>query len=391
MNEQEKVIVNEEAYKKPKSKIGIIAIVFVIILVGIAGFLYYRSVMLKNPLKLLIHDTLSYMEKNVEEPKSGMANFSLKISGNSSNNTNNEIYSIISKLGINGHYGIDYTNKLVDFGINTTYENEKLINANIYFENGNGYIDLDELFDKYISVPIDNFNDMFNNNNYEDNYKTIYRSVDKVLDESLKDEYFKKEKVSLDGKNVVKTTLNLDKNNYDAIKKDVLNRLLEDNKFLESIASISGKTKEDVIDTLKEARDKDDKFEGLDISIYMNGSKCVQIEIADTTDKMTINDKDNKKYFSLYENDTLLYEIVIEGESENNKGNYIISFADKKEEYNITINMSVSFEEGMTIEKKDISNSISIDNIGEKESEEMSINILKNKGMIALLQEISKL
>jgi len=213
---------NRKLTKKNKSK-KIILTIILIILIGllISTILLHRYVSTLNPFKVLVDSTFNYLEDSFTEHKTINTNLELQINGTSQDEAINKIFSIINKVDLNLTYGIDYENNIANLDLKTNYDNQKLLNANIYMENGYGYVYLEELYDKYIKTEFEEYDEIFNTDNVKE-YKVIIKSIHKAVNKSLKDEYFKEEQTTLDGKKVNKISLTIDNIKANSIKNDFI-------------------------------------------------------------------------------------------------------------------------------------------------------------------------
>lgn len=378
--------------KKGNNKLIIIAIILLLLLAATGVLVYCKLVNSKNIFKTLINDTFTYLEENINYSDTASGTFSLKVGGTSSDSPANNMLDIMSKLELSGNYGIDYKNKLMNIDIATKYENEKLVNASIYTENGNGYVGLEEIYDKYIKIPIENYDSIFNNIDKNDDYKVVFKSINKALTNSLKDEYFTKEKATVDSVKTTKTTLKLSEENYNSIKKEFINKLLNDNEFLKSFSSISEKSVDDIKTELNKSLEEDD-FEGVNISIYTKGLKneFVKFEIADSTDSIVIT-KDNDTYnYELTEDKKVTYDGSLKITGDKNNATCTFTINDKKENNTITLNFKSTTKYNTAISKVDVSNSIAYENITQEDTNNITTKILENKTIMKLIEDISKL
>lgn len=386
-------IEDETNVKKKSKKGGIVIAIIILIILGLVagGFIYYKMVLSKNVFKLLVDDTFNYLQGNIVDSKSASGDFSFKIKATSSDSSDSEVLDIINKLDLSGSYAVDYENKIVDLALKSNYDDKKLLDADIYMDDGNGYVYLDKVYDKYIKMPIDDYDSLFSSMDKQKDYKVILSSINKAIDDALLDDYFVKSKDTIDGKKVNKTTLKLNKDNYMAIKKSVINSLVNDNEFLKSVSSVSEEEVSDIKDALNDLLEEDDDFTDFDISIYTKGIKMdfVKLEISDGSDKLVITNNDSKYNFEYYEDNEVMYSGSVKLEEKDDKVNLVINFEDKLEKASmeITINSSVKYD--TKVEKKDVSNSVDYDSMSNNDMLEIYNNIMKNDGFTELYEVIS--
>ena len=380
----------------PKKKKGnaklIIIVIFIFLLLACLGVLvYYKVVSSKNIFKILINDTFTYLESNIQESDAINGSFELKVSGTSSDNSVNDMLGVISKVELTGNYGIDYKSKLMNLDIFTKYENDKLMNANIYTEDSNGYIMLEDIYDKYIKVPVDDYDSLFSFGNKRNDYKIVLKSINKALNDSLKDKYFVKEKLSIDGNKTNKITLKLTEDNYNLIKKDFINILLNNNEFLDSISSITNKSVDEIKEVLSDTLENEE-FEGVDISIYTKGVKneFVKLEIADANDSIRITKNKDKYDYEILEDKEVIYDGSISIEENSSKVFVKFSINETENNNNVEITFNSNTKQVDSIDKKDITNNIYYEELTDEDNNNMLSKILKNDTIMKFIGDISK-
>lgn len=375
----------------PKNKKWIpILVGIILILILIAGFIFYKTISSKNIFKVIIDNSFNYLENSFVEYESAKGTFSLKVSGNSKDTSTNKAFELINKIDLSGSYGIDYENKIINLDIKSNYDSQELVNANIYMESGNSYIYLEDIYDKYIKVPINDYDSLFTNMDKKEDYKIVLNSVHNAINNSLKDEYFTKEKVTIDGKKVNKNTLKLNKNTYTTIKKDIVNSLLNDNKFLDSYSKISAKDVNEIKENLNDALVEDNDFEEMDLSIYTKGInfEFVRFEISNASNQIVISSNDDIYNFEYFEDEQVIYDGSIKVDIGSNDVTYNISLNDKEENNSTDFTIKNSVEYNKEVTKKDVSNSVNLDNITNKEMNEIYFKILGSDGISKLIQDI---
>lgn len=371
--------------KKSKKKIGTLIVVIILVLLLVFGVIYYKFILSKNVFKVLVDNSFNYLENSFVNYESASGTFSVKAKGSS-----NDVFDIINKIDLSGNYAIDYKNKIVDMEVKSNYDNKKLLNANIYMEDGNGYVYLEDIYDKYMKTPVDNYDNLFTNMDKQDDYKVILKSVHNAVNGALKDEYFVKENVTIDGKKVDKTTLKLTKDNYITIKKDIVNALSNDNEFLKSFSKVSEMNIDDIKEGLNDAIETNDNFDGLDISIYTKsmGLDFVKLEISDAHDKLTVKiDKDRYKY-EYAEDGAVIYSGYVSASNNSDESTCIVSFNDVKNNSSIELTIKSSVNYNKEISKKDVPSSVNLSDMTDEEMATIYSNMFKTEGILGLLQDI---
>lgn len=375
---------------KKKRKLGIVIAVF-LILVLIGGIVWYVFIGSKNIFKLAIDSSFNYLTNNIINYKTVNGTFSIDIDGSASDSASDDMFKILNKLELSGNYGIDYKNKLIDLSLKSKYDGNELVDADIYMENGNGYIYLADIYDKYVKAPIDDYDDMFSNIDKQDDYKILLNSIKIAILDALKDNYFTSTKEKVDGKQLKKTTLKLDHDNYMAIRKDVCNKLANDTDFLNSYSKVSGDTVAEIKESLKNDISDDSDFEEVSISIYTTilTMKAVRIEIEKFDNQIIVNENGDKYSFKLVDDKKTVYdgEISVNGKKDNMT--YNIRINDKENNSSIKVIFNNAVKYNGKVDKKDVSNSVNIDSMTSDEVFGIYSNLLGSAGIKELYQDIS--
>lgn len=365
-----------------------------LLLVGIGGLFYYKLNYSKNRFIVFIENTFDYLREGIESnsSKSLSGTFSFQVMGWGNAQDSNQILDLISKLDFSLEYGVDSENQLFRLDMATRYGQQKLLNAQFYMENENGYLYLDELYDKNIQIPIQDSDRFFNQKVSTDDYRVIYNSIEKALVDSLKEEYFIKEKVTLDSKKVEKTTLKLDQKIYQEIKDSFVSQLLGDEKFLDSMSDVLDKDVQEIKKSFQDILEDQDEIHDLDIHLYISGHDFVQFEIDGGVNKMIVKTNGSDEYFySLYENEKVFCDGNIQIRKNGDQSTVVMIFNDKEDDLSIQFTATSSIKKDVKIDKKDVKNSIPYDEISQEELQEIYMKVLENEGMLKLIQEISGL
>ena len=385
---------NDFLEKKKSKKTGIIMaiIILLIIVLVVGGFLYYKMSTSKNVFKITLNNVFDYLQGNIVDYKTASGDFSFKVKINSNDSYDNDIIEIINKLDLSGSYAIDYENKLLDLNIKSNYDNKKLLDASIFTDNGKGYVYLDNVYDKYINIPLDDYDNIFKNMNKKDDYNVILNSVKEAINVAMLEDYFVKTEETIDGEKVNKTSLILNKDNYMTIKKDIINTLIQDDEFLKSFSSVSG---EDITDIKNELNDllEDNTFTNdINISIYTKtlGMKFVKLEISYDSSKLIIANKDSRYNYSYYENNTVIYEGSIKVEKNDNRNKVIATFKEIASDSSVEFTINSSVKYNTNINRKDVTNSIEYDKLSDDDINKIYNNIMNNEGFDILYKKISE-
>lgn len=383
--------------KSKKNDYGVLAVVALItvfLLVGIGGLFYYKLSNSKNRFRVLIENVVEYLEENTlkDKPKSLQGVLTLGVNGKSTDEDEQQLMEILNKIDLSFLYGVDYATKRMNFEMKSSYDKKELLNSSFYMESGNGYLYLDNLYDKNIKVPIEQYDSFFKLNLSSD-YRTIYDSIEKVLIRSLKDDYFEKDYVTIDSKKVLKTTLVLNHKNYQEMKKNVFHDLVLDDSFLTSLSNVTDKKVSVLKKKLNKIASSEDDYKEMDIVLYTKNDKFLKLELVFGGEKITIQREERDKYsYSYDEHSQVVYDGVVQASRKKDssvQSTFLIN--DRKKGVSVQLMMTSSYEVNKKIEKKNVSNSILYTDVTEEEKNQIYSKVLENEGMKNLIQEFSRL
>ena len=374
--------------EKEKKKVnrGNVAPVVVVVLVIIAlgtllffGGRYYLSS--RNNIKILVDNYFNYLEENIANTNSKSGSLKFNVKGDT-NGDNGKVFKILNNLDFTINYDIDYKNDIVNLDLNTNYYGDKLIDMNTYIENNTLYFYSGDLYNKYIEYKIDK--DGNGEKVTKEDIKTLVNGIKKAISESLKDEYFTKSNEKVDGKMLNKVELNLNESNTKSIYEDIINCLLRNDSFIDSAAKLMGKKRDEVKELFNDELNniKDEEYTDTTISLYTKFTKFVMLEIKDDNDKLTIKKEDNIYSYKLEGSES--YNGTIEVNSSDENYNVIIKCND-----NLEIEINGNFNKNTEVDKKDVSNSVMVDEITENEMEEIFDKISKNKAFKRIYEDIT--
>lgn len=374
--------------EKEKKKVnrGNVAPVVVVILLIIAlgallffGGRYYLSS--RNNIKILVDNYFNYLEENIANTNSESGSLKFNVKGDT-NGDNGKVFKILNNLDFTINYDIDYKNDIVNLDLNTNYYGDKLIDINTYIENNTLYFYSGDLYNKYIEYKIDK--DGNGEKVTKEDIKTLVNGIKNAISESLKAEYFTKSNEKVDGKTLNKVELNLSDSNTKSMYEDIINCLLRNDSFIDSAAKLMGKNRDEIKELFNDELNniKDEEYTDTTISLYTKFTKFVMLEIKDDNDKLTIKKEDNIYSYNLEGSES--YNGTIEVNSNDENYNIII-----KDNNNLEIKISGDFNKNTEVIKKDVSNSVAIDEITENEMEEIFDKVSKNKAFKRIYEDIT--
>ncbi len=367
----------------------VVVVIFVIIaLLGLAFFggKYYLAS--RNNIKIFMDNYFNELEDNIGKNNSISGSLSLNVNGDTTDKEE-KIFKILNNLDFSMNYGVDTKENIANIDINTNYYGDKLININTYIEDNNIYLSSSDLYSKYIKIKNNNEDNSTKYNMTNEDYKVIINSISTAVSESLKEEYFTKSWVKLDGKNVNKVELSLNNNNIKIINENIINNLKNNNNFIDSFGKLIGKKTMEVKELLdKEIEEvNDNEYSDIKISLYTRITKFVKLEITSGEDKIVVKSNDKGYSFEIVDSeDNNTYNGTIEINNNSDSTTYNINIKDSN---NLEIKIDNTINKTTKVEKKDVSNSVLLEDITEKEYEDIINKISNNKAFNKIYEDIS--
>lgn len=367
----------------------VIVVIFVIIaLLGLAFFggKYYLAS--RNNIKIFMNDYFNKLEDNIGKNNSTSGSLSLNVNGDTTDKEK-KIFKILNNLDFSMNYGIDTKENITNIDISTNYYGDKLININTYIEDNNIYLSSSDLYSKYIKIENKKEDNSEKKSMTNDDYKVIINSISTAVNESLKEEYFTKNWVKLDGKSVNKVELLLNNNNIKIINENIINNLKNNNNFIDSFGKLIGKKTMEVKELLdKEIKEvNSNEYSDIKISLYTKITKFVKLEITSGEDKIVVKSNDKGYSFEIVDSeDNNTYNGTIEINNNSDSTTYNVNVKDSN---NLEIKINNTINKTTKIEKKDVSNSVLLEDITEKEYEDIINKISNNKAFNKIYEDIS--
>ena len=367
----------------------VVVVIFVIIaLLGLAFFggKYYLAS--RNNIKIFMDNYFNELEENIGKNNSTSGSLSLNVNGDTTDKEE-KIFKILNNLDFSMNYGIDTKENITNIDISTNYYGDKLININTYIEDNNIYLSSSDLYSKYIRIENNKEDNSEKKSMTNEDYKVIINSISTAVSESLKEEYFTKSWVKLDGKNVNKVELLLNNNNIKIINENIINNLKNNNNFIDSFGKLTGKKTMEVKELLdKEIKEvNSNEYSDIKISLYTKITKFVKLEIISGEDKIVVKSNDKGYSFEIVDsedNNTYNGTIVINNNSDSTTYNVNV-----KDSNNLEIKINNTINKTTKVEKKDVSNSVLFEDITEKEYEDIINKISNNKAFNKIYEDIS--
>lgn len=258
--------------KKKGSKGPIIAILLVI--AALAAVVYFAYTNFSNPKKMFVKsinkgykevenfiDDAFKTEVNKPMVLSNDLKLNIKMDDSLVDANTKGLIDEINKIKLETEIGYDQKNKQMLMVIGALYDNQKLVNAGAYAKDEKMYFELKDLFDKYIEVPMEDYNSYFEQTTVDvDDVKYVLSKTKDAFIDSLDEDNFKKSKatIKIDGKNVktTKVTYAVSEEKASKIAKKAFSTLVKDSKYIEALATLSGTDKAEIKEAMEETIDE---------------------------------------------------------------------------------------------------------------------------------------
>lgn len=242
----------------------------------------------------------------------------------------------INKLNATLNAQIDAKGKQFSYGLEAKYDNNSLLNVAAYGSNEKIYLELKNIFDKYIEIPVEDYDALFETGeeSIEDARYILETMKDSVLKNMEKKDFTTSKEEIMLGSEKVKTkkiTYTLTEEVAYTLANNVLNDLNKNDKFLKAYANITGEEQSDVKDMFKDAvqdlkENKPEEFDTttkFEFSVYTKGllNETVEYEIRMDSDEdvaITYSNYKNVKRIVFKENSANLISIVNEKGKDSN-------------------------------------------------------------------------
>ena len=364
--------------KKSGSKVAILLLVLGIIIIG-GGLYFYFFKKDNNVFETYITKSADYLEKNVVNTLDSEGKIGLSFNLNTNDEELKDTVNLLNKIKIDSSYQVDFTNKKMYIGLDSTYDNKELLKGSLYLENSYLYFNLNNITDKYYkSDKIDEYDKLFSTNTNTTDLKKSIDSYKNILLNNLDKATIEKENVTLNNKKVLKTTLIV----TEEFNKSIQDELLKNKDLINSLSKLENVDTSEIETKLKEGN-----LVGSKVIIYTSGSNFVRLETIEGNNVTTI-DKENDTYkIEIKESDN--QPVKVDVTVKNNDISLVIYLSDD----NLTGSLSLSFSKNKldkltSVNIKDVSNFSDID---EEEMHAIFEKIGKNEGVSALITEINKL
>lgn len=399
--------------KKPKKKGLMIGLMLVVIAIIVALVLVYFLVF--NNAKFIFSKAIDrFLAVDTQNYESIKMNTELKVSVDLEDSTYQEELSEIEKVTFKAGTQMDVEEKqqIVDFGLE--YDNEAVIDAQLYYNDGEMYAYLEDIFDKYIEIGTDDeeikaiMDEIFEMLAEEENFKNTEKAIE-IIREELKTQIkengeFEKKKDEIeigdDEVKATKSTLTISEKQLYKIAGNMFSNLAKNDEFIDCFESIEEYTGESLKDILKEAAAEIKELEGssknnIKISLYTKGLLnnnlvAVDVEIYSEYDESTAVVKVVKEDEGIYsyhifekidkqKNEFLKGKVEIQKDKDTKKeesGKLVIT-AEVVEVGSVSLEIDYAVEYNQGIDELNTSNSVNINELTEEDINTIEENLME--------------
>lgn len=395
----------EENFEKKSSKKTLKIVLLVLLILAIAGAVTFFAFNKVNSKPEKIFDkAVNQMFKESDKIKEyKTASVELDISAEVKtigNNLNPEtatqikmISAILKDANLHTEIQVDLEKKLFDWVIAAQYENKDVINLEAIIQDEKVYFYLKDLYEKYIEVPTEYLEDIDLGSIFQTSKvdEKLAKDVEEILKSKIENSELETEEVEIEvlgkDKKVNKSSMKLSVKELEDVCYDILDKV---NEYQEDI-----EIKEAIADMQEVLKDSEETENYMNIDIYSEktGNNIVRVDIAlvnKEDDEVILiravktDDKTWEIVFSINEDSTDvkdvtdMIKIVLKEENEN-EGKISFTVMFEEEGMEATLNVKYKVEYNKDIEKKNIKESISAEDMTEADLMEIYENAQKNE------------
>ena len=319
--------VNEDFnVKKPKRKGLIISLIIVAVII-IALLLVYFLIFAKP--EFIFNSAIDKLFAIEEETYDSIkVNSKVKVSIEAKDTSIQEQLSELEKYTFNLNTQLNIKEKDAALGLGVEYDNEEVVNANIYYNNEELYAYLNGLFDKYIQIDMpqeakDSLKTAFESFDISDEQKEKNKKAIEIIRDELKNQIkeegtFEKEKVTIDLNDketkVNKSMLVLTEKALLNVLENMCGNLADNDEFIDCFEESPKDALSQISDELKNT-DTESEYK-ITISIYTKGllNKFVGAEV-----EIDIPEEDQKVTVTMLQEDEEVYSFNVEMKTTSGK------------------------------------------------------------------------
>lgn len=402
--------VEQEELFIPKTKHKFLKILLALIIIGgigVGGYFLYQEKF--NDPKSIVRNVLGSNKNSVSN--SLIANEDLdkyKINGivrvdADLGKINENVTNILKDITLQFGGEVDFKESIANIEINTKYKNERLIDLSTYFENGNTYLHLDDIFNKYIKFDNmedgESIKDVLKNIKLKQNeLNTIINSIKKSFKEEIMKYDFNKEDVVIVVDDINISTYDnyviLKNNEVSKLASSIIKYLANDNDAIKAIETLfDEKNVKEILNELSTQIEKEEYIGTYRFDFYTDKGLFnkdligLRIEISQNSVTSTINigKLEDGIFISASSMGTSCGIKVIKN---NSNINFTIKLRDLENDAKIDI--SVNYEKVDKINKPDISKSVNLDKLTDEDMKKIEDGFSKNEVLKKLFDKIKE-
>lgn len=303
-----------------------------------------------------------------------------------------EIIEIFKDIIFKLDFKMDYIDKEGFLSFDASYKDLEVIKANVYLNDEHLNIYLNNIYDKYLSYHMVDYDELFIQSNLNKYYETLTRELKKALEEVLKEEYFNKEIID----DYVVSTFVINQSNNEKIFKDIIIYLKNSDDFISNITEFTSYTNEEIIkefdDILLNYENKFKEDDHITIVIHTKGilhdfnKFIIEAKRNEREQELKVTKIDNENYkidyfdnFFVEEPTSINLNITSDINTFKLIMTYIVDDIEFQLEYNLNKNIAPN------IEKPNLTDRIFFSDITDEDFESMMINFSNNPGVKAIM------
>ncbi len=387
--EKEELFIEKDKFKF----VRIFIFILLIALLGYGIYLLYQKKFVDN--KSIITDIIEEKQKEVNKIMDMDFNKSYKYNGTINvdiehNDQDKDLTDIFKDINLNIEGEMDFKNNINNTNITTKYENDDLINFNFYEQDNKIYLYFKDYYDKYIEISNEVLVNSSNINPNDLNViiDSFYKSINKIIQNNEWQE--KDEEISIKDQkiNTKKNSLILKDKKINDTLIDIYNDLKNNQEFINVVKKYDA----DIVDNIDE-----------NINDLSNNPYDDEVTINLYVSKTLLN-KDIVRYEIIFKN--LDLKLIIDNVDNNTKnisikvenadiditiGKKIINFDIdiNNEELKLKLSAKFNIEEIKEVIKKEITNTIKIEDLKDEDINKIMENIGNNKSLNNLIDRIA--
>ena len=389
--------VNDEELFIPKKKHKFIKFLLFLLILGLiigGGYYYYKN-FFSNPTYIIHKGIDIFKEANTTEQEQfdKLKINTLVTSRASFNNELKKIEDLFNNLSIQLNGEFDNTNNKSLLNIDTKYKEKNLIKMQVYDNNKNTFLYLENIFDKYIKVGKDN-NVNINTNDLL-NIKNGF--INAITNELKKHEYQRKEENIILNNETISVNnnyLEFKNNDFNNFLINICNDLMKNGNFIKAFNNLDNidmqKELNSIISSLTES-----EFKGIyTLSFYTK--KSLKQEFLSIRQNIKVDNNDFTISFDLVDKNNYLLtmnneKMVIECQLSIYDNKFNIDLQIKVDESEIELISNVNYEKLDYFTEIDTKNNIELEKLSEDDYLVIEENISKNENMAKIYKDIFKI